>query len=175
MKSEEVPMAKSPVKYGVLCDTSFFIRLNNPEDPFHSNARGYLKFLQEGDHLIYVSTIALAEYAVRDSFSNLPMRYLRVLPFNIDHAVTAGEFARIVFAKRDQLPPEIHQQRVIIPNDTKMFAQAHVTPSITHYLTADVKCEGVHKLLHTESSLAFHLLSVRVSHHQTFGVLNLGE
>ncbi len=100
MKYEEVPMAKSSAKYGVLCDTSFFIRLNNPQDQFHSNARGYLKFLQEADHLIYVSTIALAEYAVRDSIGNLPMRYLRVLPFNIDHAVTAGEFARVVFAKR---------------------------------------------------------------------------
>jgi hypothetical protein len=168
-------MAKSLLKLGVLCDTSFFIRLNNPQDPLHSYARGYLKFLQEGDHLIYVSTIALAEYAVRDSIGNLPMRYLRVLPFNIDHAVSAGEFARIVFTKRDQLPADINQQRVIIPNDTKMFAQAHVTPTITHYLTADVKCEGIHKLLHTESSLAFQLLSVRAPHHLAFGVLNLGE
>lgn len=173
MKSEEDLMAKPMGKFGVLCDTSFFIRLNNPLDPFHHNARGYLKFLQEGDHLIYVSTIALAEYSVRDSIGNLPMRYLRVLPFNIDHAVKAGGFAGIVFAKRNQMPPEIAQQRAIIPNDTKMFAQAHVTPSVTHYLTADVKCEGVHKLLHEESPLDFQLLSVRVPYHQAFGELNL--
>ena len=71
--------------------------------------------------MLYVSTIALAEYAVKDRIENLPMKYFRVLPFNIDHAQKAGEFAKIVFSQRDQIPAEI-TQRVIIPNDTKMFS-----------------------------------------------------
>jgi hypothetical protein len=37
--------------------------------------------------VLYVSTIALAEYAVRDKIENLPMKYFRVLPFNIDHGI----------------------------------------------------------------------------------------
>jgi predicted nucleic acid-binding protein len=167
-------MPKIVDKLGVLCDTGFLIRLNQPQDPLHANARGYLKHLLAGDHRIYVSTIALAEYAVRDKIENLPMRYFRVLPFNIDHAQKAGEFAATVFSQRDKIPEEI-TQRVIIPNDTKMFAQADVTEAITHYLTADKKCEVVFRLINTSTPARFQILSLEIPHHQAFGELNLGD
>lgn len=167
-------MPKFNGKFGVLCDTGFLIRLNQPQDPLHANARGYLKHLLAGDHRIYVSTIALAEYAVRDKIENLPMRYFRVLPFNIDHAQKAGEFAATVFSQRDQIPEEI-TQRVIIPNDTKMFAQAEVTDAITHYLTADKKCEIVFRLIHNSTPPRFQILPLQIPHHQAFGELNLGD
>jgi hypothetical protein len=167
-------MSSHPRQFGVLCDTGFLIRLNNPKDPLHGNARGYLKFLLEGRHLVLVSTIALAEYAVKDRIENLPMRYFRVLPFNLDHAQKAGDFARIVFAKREQLPPDFGTQRAIIPNDTKMFAQADTNNRITHYLTADRKCEAVLRLLETEVSLRFQFLDLTVPYHQSFGMLDLG-
>ena len=167
-------MSKTLGKLGVLCDTGFLIRLNKPQDPLHANARGYLKHLLAGDHRLYVSTIALAEYAVRDKIENLPMRYFRVIPFNIDHAQKAGEFACIVFSQRDQIPVEI-TQRVIIPNDTKMFAQADVTTAITHYLTADQKCEVVYRLVDASTPMQFQILSLRIPHHEAFGELDLGE
>ena len=88
-------MSKPTLKLGVLCDTGFLIRLNQPQDELHANARGYLKYLLAGDHHLYVSTIALAEYAVRDKIENLPMKYFRVLPFNIDHAQKAAGFILI--------------------------------------------------------------------------------
>jgi hypothetical protein len=100
------------------------------------------------------------------------MRYFQVLPFNIDHAQKAGEFARLVFSKRDQIPEEI-TQRVIIPNDTKMFAQADVTSGITHYLTADQKCETVYRLIKESAAIGFQILSLRISHQQAFGELDL--
>ncbi|GDX11126.1 hypothetical protein LBMAG57_28980 [Verrucomicrobiota bacterium] len=78
----------------------------------------------------------MAEYAVRDSIAHLPLRYFRVLPFNVDHAQRAGEFARAVFEARKILPVQL-DQRAVIANDTKMFAQADAMPAITHYLTAD--------------------------------------
>lgn len=167
-------MPKIYDKLGVLCDTGFLIRLNQPQDPLHANARGYLKHLLAGDHRIYVSTIALAEYAVRDKIENLPMRYLRVIPFNIDNAQKAGEFAATVFSQRDQIPEEI-TQRVIIPNDTKMFAQADVTESITHYLTADKKCEVIYRLIQNSTPIRFQILSLEIPHHQAFGELNFGD
>ncbi len=167
-------MSKAHGKLGVLCDTGFLIRLNQPQDPLHAIARGYLKHLLAGDHRLYVSTIALAEYAVRDKIENLPMRYLRVLPFNIDHAQKAGEFAFSVFSKRDQIPADI-TQRVIIPNDTKMFAQAEVTTAITHYLTADQKCEVVYRLIDATTTMRFQILSLRIPHSQAFGELDLSD
>lgn len=171
-KSGEARMSKAVRKHGVLCDTGFLIRLNQPQDLLHANARGYLKYLIANDHQLYVSTIALAEYAVRDKIENLPMRYFRVLPFNIDHAQKAGEFAGIVFSRRDQIPDEI-TQRVIIPNDTKMFAQADVATGITHYLTADQKCETVYRLVKESAAIDFQILSLRVPHQQAFGELGL--
>ena len=116
----------------------------------------------------------MAEYAVRDKIENLPMRYFRVLPFNIDHAQKAGELAWTVFSRRDQIPAEI-TQRVIIPNDTKMFAQADATASITHYLTADKKCELVFRLIDNSIPMSFHILSLSAPHHQAIGELNLGD
>lgn len=138
----------------------------------HENARGYLKYLMAERIPLHVSTIALAEYAVRDQITNLPMRYLRVLPFNIDHAQRAGEFARIVFSKRGQLLDDA-AQRVIIPNDTKMFTQADVSPAITHYLTGDTKSEKVDQLIRQETMARFQILPLRTPHHQAFGELDL--
>jgi predicted nucleic acid-binding protein len=167
-------MSKGALKLGILCDTGFLIRLNQPQDDLHENARGYLKKLLAGGHVLYVSTIALAEYAVRDKIENLPMKYFRVLPFNIDHAQKAGEFAGIVFSQRDKIPAEI-TQRVIIPNDTKMFAQADVTTTITHYLTADKKCEAVYNMIHGTMAMRFQILSLYTPYHEAFGELNLDD
>ncbi|NLT71955.1 MAG: hypothetical protein GXX91_14865 [Verrucomicrobiaceae bacterium] len=123
---------------------------------------------------MFVSTIALAEYAVRDRIANLPMRYFRVLPFNVDHAQAAGEFAAVAFSQRQQMPEAI-TQRTIIPNDTKMFAQADVTPPITHYLTADERCEALYRVIASQAQPRFRLLPLKTSPHSTFGELDFGD
>lgn len=166
-------MPRSPaVVHGVLCDTSYFIRWAKPNETLHPAAHAYLKFLVEGGHTLHVSTIALAEYAVRDAIANLPLRYFRVVPFNVDHAQRAGEFARAVFEARGSLPQQI-TQRTIIPNDTKMFAQADVTPGITHYLTADSESEKVYQLLKTKAEPRFLFLHLSTPWHQAFGELDI--
>lgn len=58
--------------------------------------------------------------------------------------------------------------------EKKMFAQAEVTTAITHYLTADQKCEVVYRLVHASTPLRFQILSLRIPHHQAFGELDLG-
>ena len=165
-------MPKEGASVGVLCYTGFLIRLNQPVDPLHANARSYVKFLKEKQFPMFVSTIALAEYAVRDRIANLPMRYLRVVPFNIDHAEVAGRFASVAFTLRQQMPEEI-TQRVIIPNDTKMFAQADAGPQITHYLTADERCEALYRMIASEVQPNFQLLSLKTPPRSAFGELEL--
>ncbi len=160
------------VVHGVLCDTSFFIRWAKPDEVLHPAAQDYLKFLVEGGHELYVSTIALAEYAVRGSIAHLPLRYFRVLPFNVDHAQRAGEFARAVFDARKNLPVQL-DQRAVIANDTKLFAQADVVPAITHYLTADRECEKVFTLLKSVVTPTFQFAHLSTPWHQAFGHLNL--
>lgn len=161
-----------PAAHGVLCDTSFFIRWAKPDDGLHKSAQEHLKFLVEGGHILYVSTIALAEYAVRGTISHLPLRYFRVLPFNVDHAQRAGEFARIVFDARKDMPVQL-DQRAVIANDTKLFAQADVVNAITHYLTADRECEKVFTLLKSVVTPKFQFAHLSTPWHQTFGHLNL--
>jgi len=65
-------------------------------------------------------------------------------------------------------------QRVGVLCDTKMFAQAEVNPAITHYLTADERCEGVYQLLAKTKSLSFQILPLSTPHHRAFGELDLG-
>ncbi|MEN9678380.1 MAG: hypothetical protein RIS76_4276 [Verrucomicrobiota bacterium] len=166
-----MPKAAATV-HGVIFDTSYFIRWANPNETLHPAAQEYLKFLVEGGHSLYVSTIALAEYAVRDSIANLPLRYFRILPFNVDHAQRAGEFARAVFEARKISPVRLNQ-RAVIANDTKMFAQADAVPTITHYLTSDRECEKVYTLLKSVLTPRFQFVHLSTPWHLTFGHLNL--
>lgn len=107
----------------ILLDTSFFIRLLNDQDPLHSNALGYYKYFLQNEMALKLSTIAIAEYCVKGKLNELPLKDLQVLPFNLTHGVRAGELARIVFENKGKLNLP---NRLIIPNDTKLFAQVNV-------------------------------------------------
>jgi len=167
-------MSKQQSTLGVLCDTSYLIRLNNPDEPLHENARKHLKYLLDEGHLLFVSTIALAEYAVRDSIANLPVRYFRVVPFNIDHAQRAGEITEIVLRGRNRLPENM-TDRAIIPNDSKLFAQADTVGKVTHFLTADKKCESVFNVTKESTDLSFDLLFLQKTVSENFGILDFAD
>lgn len=126
------------MSYSVLLDTSFFIRLLTKNDKLHSNARGYFQYFIDEDCTMKMSTISVAEYCVRGERIELPFKHLEVVPFNIDHAEQTGLFADILFRnkkiKKDKLLP-----RPLIPNDSKLFAQAHLDPDTEYYVTADVR------------------------------------
>jgi hypothetical protein len=76
---------------------SFFIRLLNDEDPLHSNALGYYKYYLENEIILKISTISIAEYCVLGNLEDLPLKNLQIIPFNLDHAVRTGEFAKVIF------------------------------------------------------------------------------
>ena len=84
----------------VLLDTSFFIRLLNPEEKLHKNALGYYRYFLENDIVLKVSTIAIAEYCVRGDIFDLPLRNVMVLPFNISHSVKAGKMMAHVYEEK---------------------------------------------------------------------------
>lgn len=130
----------------VLLDTSFFIRLLNEEDPLHNNALGYFRYFLEHDFVIKISTIAIAEYCVRGDVSELPLKNMLIVPFNFDHAQRAGKMIAEVYAEKKRRGATI-APRAIVPNDTKMFAQADVEPDINFYGTADVECKKVYDMI----------------------------
>ena len=116
----------------VLLDSGFLIRLMNPDEPLHDAALSWFRQFVEQGVTCKVSTIALAEYGVKDDFSHLPMQYLQVLPFHYNHAACAARLMRTVLRVKQERGAVI-QPRAVIPNDTKMFAQASSEDDIEEF------------------------------------------
>ena len=117
-----------------------------------------------------ISTISIAEYCVGGDVHELPLRNLQIVPFNLDHAKKTGEFAKIVFLNKSKLKLK---ERNIIPNDTKLFAQADTEKSIEFYLSSDSESLKVYNLLKQETDPKFQFIDLNRAHHQVFGLLDL--
>lgn len=160
------------MKLSVLLDTSFFIRLLNDEDELHKNALSYYKYFLENDIVLKVSTISIAEYCVRGKLEDLPLKDIQIIPFNLNHAEKTGEFALIIFTHNNILSEKL-SPRAIIPNDSKLFAQADLDNSITHFVTSDVRSLNTIKALKTGTNPRFDIINIDVPYNQTFGILDL--
>jgi len=154
----------------VLLDTSFFIRLLKEDDSLFHHAIDYYKYFLENDFILVISTISIAEYCVKGTVSDLPLKDLQVLPFNIDHAKQAGEFARFIFESKGNVPIS---DRKIIPNDTNLFAQAFIDRHITYYLSSDMESKRIFDLLHSKFNMNFQFIDLPTPHTETFGLLDL--
>lgn len=156
---------------GVLCDTSFFIRLLDKSSDLHQSAKDYFRYLLDQDYHLLISTISIAEYAVGGSISGLPLKNLQILPFNYDHAKRTGQFAKTVFAKKGMLKLA---ERNLIPNDSKLFAQADVEKSIGFYITSDLESKKIYDLFHaSDTKPAFEFITLQTPYNEQFGVLDL--
>jgi len=154
----------------VLLDTSFFLRFLNDSDPLFKNADGYFRyFLQKGIAMM-VSTISIAEYCVGGDVSELPLKNLQIVPFNLDHSKRTGEIAKIVFQNKGKLKL---RERNIIPNDTKLFAQADCEKAVEFYLSSDKESEKIYNLLRKETQLKFQFMDLNIPYNEMFGVLDL--
>lgn len=114
---------------GVLLDTSFLITFSVPERPHHEIARQYFRECIRQQVPMYLSTIAISEFQVRQSINDLPLRNFIVLPFNIDHAMRCGVLVA-------QHPRDDGDDRVRVKDDFKLIAQCECE-QITHVLSED--------------------------------------
>ena len=117
-----------------------------------------------------ISTISVAEYCVGGDVHELPLRNLQIVPFNIDHSKRTGEFAKIVFQNKGKLK---FKERNIIPNDTKLFAQADCEKTIEFYLSSDNESQKIYNLLRQETAPKFQFIDLNVPYSETFGLLDL--
>lgn len=154
----------------VFCDTSFFIRLLDRASDLHNNAKGYFKYFTENNFKLLISTIAIAEYCVGGDISELPLRNLQVVPFNLEHAKRTSELARIAFQNKGTLKIN---SRNIIPNDTKLFAQADIDNSVSYYISSDAESFKVYNLLRQQTSIRFQFIDLKIPHSELFGLLDL--
>ncbi len=160
------------MKHSVLLDTSFFIRLLNDEDPLHKNARDYFKYFMNQGVQARMSTISIAEYCVKGSIQELPLRNLFIVPFNLDHAKQAGKFAEAIFTQKKITRVEL-SPRAIIPNDSKLFAQADCEATTTHFVTSDRRSLQTYSLLSSQIKPRFQIVDISAPYHEVFGILDL--
>ncbi len=153
----------------VLLDTSFFIRFLNEGDPLFKNADGYFRYFLQKEIMMMISTISVAEYCVGGDVQELPLRNLQIVPFNLDHSKRTGEFARIVFQNKGRLKLN---ERNIIPNDSKLFAQADCEKAIEFYLSSDTESLKIYNLLKQEISPKFQFVDLSTPYNETFGILD---
>lgn len=140
---------------GVLLDTGFLIRLMKVDDPLSPNAKAWLRELLDRKVPLYLSTIVIAEWCVKGSLDQLPVRNMRVLPFNVDHALRAGPFSGSLLAMREKGSTD---ERAVVLNDVKLLAQAEATVSISHILTKD----GGFRSRIAQLTGAGHVVSTRI-------------
>lgn len=156
----------------VLLDTSFFLRFLNDEDPLFTDADNYFRYFLQKDIIMIVSTISVAEYCVGGDISELPLKNLQILPFNLNHSKRTGEFARIAFESRKKGELQV-SSRNIIPNDTKLFAQADCEKQIEYFLSSDAESIKIYNILKMERELNFQFIDLNVPYSDFFGILPL--
>lgn len=120
---------------------------------------------------IFISTISIAEYCVGGNIDQLPFKNLIVLPFNIKHAEKAGEFGRILYEAQKDKFLEVDERPIII-NDAKLFAQADIEERINYYVTSDSRSMNIHNILRVKSNLNFKFIDIRNNLSETFGFLD---
>jgi hypothetical protein len=154
----------------VLLDTSFFLRFLNESDPLFKNADGYFRYFLKEEITMMISTISIAEYCVGGDVHELPLRNLQIVPFNLDHSKRTGEFAKIVFQNKGKLKLK---ERNIIPNDTKLFAQADCEKIVEFYLSSDTESIKIFNLLKQETAPKFQFIDLNTPFNERFGLLDL--
>ncbi|MEY4107035.1 MAG: hypothetical protein RL181_1377 [Bacteroidota bacterium] len=153
----------------VFFDTSFFIRLYKSDDPDHENAKAYWRRFREEGCELFLSTIVAAEFGTGGAIKNLPYKYVTVLPFNISHAERAATLAMVAFENKRKGVVEL-ENRVVIPNDTKILAQAEEINSDV-FIARDDNCEKVYQLMKENGLLSFDYLDLRTPPNHFFGEL----
>lgn len=157
--------------YSVILDTSFMIRLLNDSDSLHLNAKGYFRYFLENDIPMYFSTVSVAEYCVKGDFDDLPFRNIRILPFNISHAKESGRFAAALYKAKANKTLEV-PNRLIIPNDSKLFAQGACEKDIKYFVTADVRSKNIIEKIRSLCNADIEHLDINIPYNTMFGQID---
>ena len=102
--------------------------------------------------------------------SDLPFKQVMVSPFNIDDAEKTGGFAHILFQHKKAFK-EKGLPRILIPNDAKLFAQAHCDSDVIYYVTADSRSKIPIKLLKEHTNVDFSFIDIHIPWNEQFGEL----
>jgi predicted nucleic acid-binding protein len=145
----------------IFLDTSFWIRLFDPTEKDHEQARAYFEYFLVHSDMIYLSTVVAAEYGIGGDINDLPYDApkVRVVPFSLRHARKAAECAKFAYEQKRKGAVTL-EKRIVIPNDTKILAQAEVEGT-DWFVARDNNCRTVHEMLKNGGLLRFNYLDFR--------------
>lgn len=103
-------------------DTTFLISLADANRPSHATAHEYYRYFASKGATLLLPTVVVAEFAVKQPVSTLPLHNFRVLPFNLPHALLCADLN--VAASR--AAAGLVGQRDAVKDDFKIIAQAQV-------------------------------------------------
>ena len=157
----------------VLLDTNFLIQLLKKDDPLHSNVVGFFRIFLDKEFKLKFSTISIAEYCVRGQLDQLPLPNLEILPFNVLHGATAGEFTRMILENKGLMNAE---ERPSIKDDLKLLAQAQIENEITSFATSDQRLLRIITFLKQDDQLSdLEIINTVEPYSSILGVLPFKE
>ena len=77
----------------VLLDVSFLAAFVDAGRPHHSAAMAFYRYCVAQRVPLFLSTVVAEQFARRQPVTDLPLGTMRVLPYNLPHAVKAAELA----------------------------------------------------------------------------------
>ena len=104
---------------GVVLDTSFLITLADSARPHHEAARKYWQFFAESGLPVFLPTIVVSEFCIRQEIPADILRSCVVLPFNWSDAIKAAELGFTKYRQPDD-------NRTALKDDVKIIAQVIV-------------------------------------------------
>lgn len=130
----------------VSVDSCFLVALSNGDDKWHAAAERWAKFLAENNGVIFVSAIALSEFAVNGDISELLMTGLFTpILFDTTDARITGE----CFSKWKKTAGKFANDATAAKNDIKIVANS-IKVKATHVLTTDGDIPNICKKLHLQ-------------------------
>lgn len=112
-----------------LLDASFLITLVEASRPQHQVAHKYYRQMLEEHVVMYFSTVAASEFAIKQPITDLPLKNFITIPFNIVHSIEAAKLWNLIQRDSGDL-------RHVKRDDVKLIAQAN-KESISFLLTED--------------------------------------
>ena len=152
-----------------LLDTSFFFRLLDSNDILNSNAKAYYNYMLVNNFELYISTIAIAEFCVRNPLDHLPLKDVRVMPFNIFHAEEAGHIYGIILNEKERRGAE-RLKREVVQNDSKQFGQA-LYEAVDWYVSADTEAIKVYNIFINSAKHPFQYIDIHIPCKEQVGEL----
>ncbi|MFM9879105.1 MAG: hypothetical protein ACKVOO_01680 [Burkholderiaceae bacterium] len=129
-----------------MLDTSFLISFTDSSRAHHAVAIAYYRECVRRQVPMYLSTVVISEFQVKQAISDLPLRNFVVLPFNIDHAMRCGLLVR-------SMVRDTQDDRVRVKDDFKLVAQCDCE-AISHLFSEDASTLAKYLTRARESNLA---------------------